>query len=152
MSIISQFCLLPVKSHTSPSQTQQFTTKSRLLSPTPLNSTLLSSGAKREISTITVKAAASSESFEWGSEKPTTSSNGGAAIAVADEETAVDVDENSRLKQQLVDSFYGTDRGLKASSDTRAEVVELITQLEAKNPTPSPTDALSLLNGKWILA
>nr|CAD1839570.1 unnamed protein product [Ananas comosus var. bracteatus] len=43
-------------------------------------------------------------------------------------------------------------RGLKASSETRAEILELITQLEAKNPTPAPTDALPLLNGKWILA
>lgn len=55
------------------------------------------------------------------------------------------------LKKQLVDSFYGTNRGLSASSETRAEIVELITQLEAKNPTPAPTEALTLLNGKWIL-
>ncbi|KAL0364070.1 UNVERIFIED_CONTAM: Light-induced protein, chloroplastic [Sesamum angustifolium] len=43
-------------------------------------------------------------------------------------------------------------RGLSASSEARAEIVELITQLEAKNPTPAPTEALTLLNGKWILA
>lgn len=61
-------------------------------------------------------------------------------------------DDLEDLKQQLIDSLYGTQRGLRASSDTRAEVVELITQLEAKNPTPSPTEALSLLDGKWILA
>ncbi|WCJ20138.1 Plastid-lipid-associated protein chloroplastic [Euphorbia peplus] len=64
-----------------------------------------------------------------------------------DKTTSVDA-----LKQQLVDSFYGTNRGLSASSETRAEVVELITLLESKNPTPAPTDALTLLNGKWILA
>ncbi|MED6144481.1 prolyl aminopeptidase [Stylosanthes scabra] len=69
---------------------------------------------------------------------------GGVAVA---EETEV-----GKLKKALVDSFYGTDRGLKASSDTRAEIVELIAQLEANNPTPAPTDALTLLNGKWILA
>ena len=56
------------------------------------------------------------------------------------------------LKQQLIDSLYGAERGLRASSDTRAEVSELITQLEAKNPTPAPTEALGLLDGKWILA
>lgn len=56
------------------------------------------------------------------------------------------------LKKALVDSLIGTDRGLKASSEVRAEIVELITQLEAKNPTPAPTEALPLLNGKWILA
>lgn len=56
------------------------------------------------------------------------------------------------LKQQLIDTLYGTQRGLRASSDSRAEIVELITQLEAKNPTPAPTEALNLLDGKWILA
>lgn len=73
-------------------------------------------------------------------------------MAVAEEETAVEAEEIYKLKKRLADSFYGTDRGLKASSETRAEIVELITQLEAKNPTPAPTDALPLLNGKWILA
>lgn len=56
------------------------------------------------------------------------------------------------LKKQLVDTLYGTDAGLCASSETRAELLELITQLESKNPTPAPTEALTLLNGKWILA
>lgn len=80
---------------------------------------------------------------EWGPEKETES-----AVAVAEPEPA----ETSRLKKALVDSFYGTDRGLSATSETRAEIVELITQLEAQNPTPAPTEALPLLNGKWILA
>ncbi|XP_068668231.1 plastid-lipid-associated protein, chloroplastic-like [Aristolochia californica] len=81
---------------------------------------------------------------EWGPE-PKEDEGGSAARAVAEPS---DID---RLKKALVDSVYGTDRGLKATSETRAEVVELITQLEAKNPTPAPTDALTLLNGKWIL-
>jgi hypothetical protein len=72
----------------------------------------------------------------------------GASVAVAEAEPS----EIDRLKKALVDSFYGTDRGLRATSETRAEIVELITQLEAKNPTPAPTEALALLNGKWILA
>jgi hypothetical protein len=67
----------------------------------------------------------------------------------SEEDEGEDVED---LKQQLIDSLYGTQRGLRASSDTRAEVVELITQLEARNPTPAPTEALTLLNGKWILA
>ncbi|CAL9195026.1 unnamed protein product [Musa hybrid cultivar] len=62
------------------------------------------------------------------------------------------VSEAGELKKKLIDLLYGTDRGLKASSETRAEILEVITQLEAKNPTPAPTDALALLNGKWILA
>ncbi|XP_065878684.1 plastid-lipid-associated protein, chloroplastic [Euphorbia lathyris] len=88
------------------------------------------------------------------SEQPETSST----VAVVEEDKPEpepkpkELTEVDRLKQQLVDSFYGTDRGLRASSDTRAEVVELITQLEAKNPTAAPTAALTLLNGKWILA
>jgi len=80
----------------------------------------------------------------------------GSAVAVAEreeeEENPAELTEIDILKKQLVDSLYGTDRGLKASSETRAEIVELISQLEGKNPTPVPTEALTLLNGKWILA
>lgn len=79
---------------------------------------------------------------EW---RPEGEAAGG--VAVAEEPTEIDL-----LKKQLVDSFYGTDRGLRATSETRAEIVELITQLEAKNPTAAPTEALTMLNGKWILA
>ncbi|KAL6197682.1 hypothetical protein ACLB2K_033288 [Fragaria x ananassa] len=75
-----------------------------------------------------------------------------AAGAVAVTEKPDEPEEISKLKKALVDSFYGTDRGLSATSETRAEIVELITQLEAQNPTPAPTEALPLLNGKWILA
>lgn len=84
---------------------------------------------------------------EWGQE-PAPSSG----VAVAEEKAPKEPTEIDILKKQLVDSFYGTNRGLTASSETRAEIVELITQLEAKNPTPAPTEALSLLDGKWILA
>ncbi|KAK4748098.1 hypothetical protein SAY87_014684 [Trapa incisa] len=72
------------------------------------------------------------------------------AVAEADEGPK-EADEITSLKKALFDSFYGTDRGLNATSETRAEIVELITQLEARNPTPAPTDALTLLNGKWNL-
>ncbi|KAM3749214.1 hypothetical protein ACB098_05G166200 [Castanea mollissima] len=64
----------------------------------------------------------------------------------------VELSEIDRLKKALVTSFHGTKRGLSATSETRAEITELITQLEAINPTPAPTEALTLLNGKWILA
>lgn len=89
-------------------------------------------------------------------EEPETES-GGVIVAVAvaeaeEEKPKEEVGEIESLKKALVDSIYGTDRGWKASSETRAEIVELITQLEAKNPTPAPTDSLPLLNGKWILA
>ncbi|KAF5760523.1 putative plastid-lipid-associated protein [Helianthus annuus] len=62
------------------------------------------------------------------------------------------ITEIGLLKKQLVETFYGTNFGLSATSETRAEIVELITQLEVMNPTPEPTKALPLLNGKWILA
>ncbi|KAM4101726.1 hypothetical protein ACB094_05G166700 [Castanea mollissima] len=64
----------------------------------------------------------------------------------------VELSEIDRLKKALVTSFHGTKRGLSTTSETRAEITELITQLEAINPTPAPTEALTLLNGKWILA
>lgn len=55
------------------------------------------------------------------------------------------------LKAALLDSFWGVERGLNASSDARAEINELISQLEANNPTPMPNDAQDLLNGSWRL-
>lgn len=85
---------------------------------------------------------------EWGEGKNNEATPAADTATVVDEEPS----EMKDLKRALVDSFYGTDRGLRASSETRAEIVELITQLESKNPTPAPTEALSLLNGKWILA
>ena len=55
------------------------------------------------------------------------------------------------VKTQLLDSFFGTNRGLSASAETRSEVNELITRLESLNPTPSPTDAMDSLSGTWRL-
>ncbi|XP_047311969.1 light-induced protein, chloroplastic-like [Impatiens glandulifera] len=114
----------------------------------PSESSKISSGLVLKVRpSFRVEAVPSED--EWGSE------TGEFDVAVEANSAAVAVEEPSEidiLKKQLVDAFYGTDRGLKATSETRAEVVELITQLEAKNPTPAPTDALTLLNGKWILA
>ncbi|CAL5075303.1 unnamed protein product [Urochloa decumbens] len=86
---------------------------------------------------------------EWGTEP-----EGGSAVTgtAVEEAPAPKGSEVAELKARLKEALYGTERGLRASSETRAEVVELITQLEARNPTPAPTDALTLLNGKWILA
>ncbi|KAJ9169178.1 hypothetical protein P3X46_020639 [Hevea brasiliensis] len=86
---------------------------------------------------------------EWGPDED--GSGSASTVALAEEDKPKELTEIDRLKKQLVDLFYGTNRGLSASSETRAEIVELITQLEAKNPTPAPTEALALLNGKWIL-
>ena len=65
-----------------------------------------------------------------------------------EEEEEAEVDA---VKSRLLDSFYGTNRGLSASSKTRAEANELISRLEAMNPTPSPSYELAALSGKWRL-
>ncbi len=85
---------------------------------------------------------------EWSPEEE----GSGPAVALDEEEKPKHLTEIDSLKKQLVDSFYGTNGGLNASSETRAEIFKLISQLEAKNPTPAPAEALTLLNGKWILA
>ncbi|XP_068650403.1 plastoglobulin-1, chloroplastic [Aristolochia californica] len=88
---------------------------------------------------------------EWGEEKGSgdyLSGNGNAGMHQQAEGSG---DKNGDLKRCLVDSFYGTELGLRASNETRAEIVELINQLEAVNPTPAPTQAAGLLGGTWIL-
>ncbi|KAJ4975415.1 hypothetical protein NE237_000521 [Protea cynaroides] len=106
----------------------------------------------RPLLRIRATGAAATDDDEWGSEKEEWTGEG-VATALGEEEVKVkEPSEVDKLKKALVDSFYGTERGLSASSETRAEIVELITQLEALNPTPAPTEALTLLNGKWILA
>ncbi|KAK8575449.1 hypothetical protein V6N13_033308 [Hibiscus sabdariffa] len=70
---------------------------------------------------------------------------------VVDEEKPKEATETESLKKALVGYFNGTDRGMNATSETRAEIVELISQLESENPTPAPTESLPLLDGKWIL-
>ncbi|KAG6428421.1 hypothetical protein SASPL_112672 [Salvia splendens] len=57
----------------------------------------------------------------------------------------------SELKRALVDTVYGSDSGFRAEAEVRAEALELVTQLEAANPTPAPTETPDLLDGDWIL-
>ncbi|KAK9151553.1 hypothetical protein Syun_009862 [Stephania yunnanensis] len=134
-----------------------FTTKTISVSPKPklhsisalnLTGLALNKGAHAPLRTTRpVFRVCAVDEDEWGADREGDSS-GVATALIAEEEPS----EADGLKRALVDSLYGTDRGLKASSDTRAEIIELITHLEALNPTPAPTDALTLLNGKWILA
>jgi len=57
------------------------------------------------------------------------------------------------LKAALLDSFYGAERGLSAGLEARAEVAELIAQLEAASPPPADlAESLALLDGEWRLA
>ncbi|KAJ7967748.1 Plastid-lipid-associated protein, chloroplastic [Quillaja saponaria] len=152
MAFVSKLNQLPCKTLLVTPPNSQFTSKPSILQ---LNSVGvlgksfgkygISAGVPRPV--FWVRAV--NNDYEWGPEKEEPYGKG-SAVAVAEE--LEEPTETEKLKKALVDSFYGTDRGLKASSETRAEIVELITQLEAKNPTPAPTEALSLLNGKWILA
>lgn len=40
---------------------------------------------------------------------------------------------------------------MTASRETHAVIADIITQLEAVNPNPAPTEALELLDGQWIM-
>ncbi|KAJ0081618.1 hypothetical protein Patl1_09843 [Pistacia atlantica] len=108
----------------------------------PLNSARISQRiTKKSLNSRPVFVTRAVDDDEWGPDRE----EEGGAVAVVEEEKPKEVTEIDNLKKALVDSFYGTDRGLTATSETRAEIVELITQLEAKNPTPAPTEALALL-------
>lgn len=120
--------------------TSQFTSKPSLFRPNSLNFTPKNNAVNSSI--------LARKSFRIRAESESSSSPAGTAT----EEPPKEPTEIEVLKKKLVESFYGTNRGLSATSETRAEIVELITQLEAKNPTPAPTEALSLLDGKWILS
>ncbi|PHU28784.1 putative plastid-lipid-associated protein 3, chloroplastic [Capsicum chinense] len=76
---------------------------------------------------------------EWG--------NGSPAVEVSSGED----EKLLELKRCLVDTVYGTDFGFRASSEIRAEALEFVSQLEAANPTPAPTESPELLDGNWIL-
>eukprot|EP00262_Sarcandra_glabra_P009483 TRINITY_DN23893_c0_g1_i1.p1 TRINITY_DN23893_c0_g1~~TRINITY_DN23893_c0_g1_i1.p1 ORF type:complete len:410 (+),score=47.25 TRINITY_DN23893_c0_g1_i1:118-1230(+) len=85
---------------------------------------------------------------EWGrdegSEDVDIPGNGSAAAGGA-------YDKLGDLKRCLVDTIDGTEYGIRATAEVRAEIVELINQLEAENPTTAPTQAPSLLDGNWVL-
>ncbi|PAN48257.1 hypothetical protein PAHAL_9G371700 [Panicum hallii] len=80
---------------------------------------------------------------EWGKEP--------APPPPAEEEVDEQAERREELKRCLVDTVYGSELGFRASTETRGEVVELVTQLEANNPTPAPVEAPDLLDGNWIL-
>ncbi|KAI3822316.1 hypothetical protein L1987_09905 [Smallanthus sonchifolius] len=81
---------------------------------------------------------------EWGSDDRFSVTSNGSAVVEYD----CKIED---LKRCLVDSVYGTGLGFSASAEERAEVTELVSQLERVNPTPAPTEAVELLDGNWIL-
>lgn len=78
---------------------------------------------------------------EWGKE----------ASSGSEPEPEPDSDKLGDLKRCLVDNLYGTEYGLRASAEVRAEIFELVSQLEAENPTPAPNETAEFLDGNWIL-
>ena len=50
----------------------------------------------------------------------------------------------------LLDSLFGTERGLQASSELRGEINELITRLEAGSPNTAPNEARPLAKNKAL--
>lgn len=83
---------------------------------------------------------------DWGKE-PEAPAPAPAPAAEEDEQEV----KREELKRCLVDTVYGSDLGFRASTEVRGEVVELVTQLEAVNPTTAPVDSPDLLDGNWIL-
>jgi hypothetical protein len=69
---------------------------------------------------------------------------------VAEEEDGLG-NKLAELKRCLVDTVYGTELGFRAGQEVRAELSELVSQLEAANPTPAPTEAPGALDGNWVL-
>ncbi|KAM6587741.1 hypothetical protein CsatA_010346 [Cannabis sativa] len=88
---------------------------------------------------------------EWGGPDRFVGVDNGSPASVGAETEDLGNDKLAELKRCLVDSVYGTELGFRASLEERAEILELVNQLEALNPTPAPTSAPELLDGNWIL-
>ncbi|RRT40500.1 hypothetical protein B296_00058508, partial [Ensete ventricosum] len=80
---------------------------------------------------------------EWGREP------GGAEYLSGNGTPVPSDDKLEDLKRCLVDSLSMTELGLRASVEDRAEILELINQMEASNPTPAPTEAAGA--SRWKL-
>ena len=54
-------------------------------------------------------------------------------------------------KSTLLETIAGTNRGLITSEAQKSGILAAIAQLEDRNPTPRPLEALDLLEGDWRL-
>lgn len=88
---------------------------------------------------------------EWGGDGYVKIGNGSPSSKDGVESEATVDEKFVELKRALVDTVYGTEFGFRAGLEVRAEVLELVNQLEAANPTPAPTQEPELLDGKWVL-
>lgn len=91
------------------------------------------------------------EEYDGGTDNGSAASAAAVAVAPAAKEVEEYDDKLGDLKRCLVDTVYGTELGFRAGSDVRAEVLELVNQLEALNPTPNPVNAAGVLDGNWVL-
>ncbi|WCJ29087.1 Plastid-lipid-associated protein chloroplastic [Euphorbia peplus] len=88
---------------------------------------------------------------EWEEKDEYTGGNGTADQGTTDTVVVDKDDALQNLKKALVDTVYASDFGFQVSPEVRGEVSELVSQLEALNPTPSPVDSTAYLEGEWIL-
>lgn len=54
-------------------------------------------------------------------------------------------------KTDLLDAIAPTNRGLLSTPEQEKDILSKVTQLEGRNPTPSPLAAAEQLNGNWQL-
>ena len=54
-------------------------------------------------------------------------------------------------KNELLEAIAGKNRGILASPTDQTAILAAIAQLESRNPTPRPVEAISLLDGDWRL-
>lgn len=54
-------------------------------------------------------------------------------------------------KSALLEAIAGKNRGLLATNSERQAILAAVTQLEERNPTPRPLEAIDKLNGNWRL-
>jgi hypothetical protein len=55
------------------------------------------------------------------------------------------------FKDELLEAIAGKNRGLLASEIDKQAILAAITQVEDRNPTPKPLEAVELLDGNWRL-
>ena len=54
-------------------------------------------------------------------------------------------------KSALLEAIAGKNRGLLATNSEQQAILAAVTQLEERNPTPRPLEAIDKLNGNWRL-
>ncbi|CAI5970062.1 unnamed protein product [Closterium sp. NIES-64] len=101
------------------------------------------SGINRKISRSRVRVVAASAVGSSSGDAAGSSSAGIEGAASGGESV-------KELKQRLLRAVGGTQRGKAASPQQREQILQLIEQLEAANPTPSPMLS-PLLAGTWAL-